>query len=159
MDLVIVRAPLVYGPGNPGNFFTLLRIIGKGIPLPLASVHNQRSYLYVENLTNALFCCVSNPSAAGQMYLVSDLEIVSTPELIRRVASALGCPARLVPFPPRLLRLAGRLLNKSSTVDSVLGSLSVDCSKIQRELSWKPPYSMVQGLKKTADWFKTHVKL
>ena len=158
MEVVVVRAPLVYGPGNPGNFLTFLGIIAKGIPLPLASIHNQKSFLYVENLANALACCATNSNAAGQTYLVSDLEDVSIPELIRRVASALGRPARLVPFPPGLLRLAGQLFNKSAAVNSVLGSLSVDCRKIQRELNWKPPYSMGQGLQKTAEWFKCQLK-
>ena len=100
IEVVIIRAPLVYGPGNPGNFLSLLRIVSKGIPLPLASIKNKRSLIYVGNLVDALATCASHPGAAGQTYLVSDGEDVSTPELIRRTASALGAPARLLPFPP-----------------------------------------------------------
>ncbi|KAF0220654.1 MAG: NAD-dependent [Geobacteraceae bacterium] len=153
MEVVIIRAPLVYGPGNPGNFLSLLCIIAKGIPLPLASINNRKSFLYAENLADALACCATNPAAAGQTYLVSDREDVSTPELIRRVASALGRPARLIPFPTDLMRLAGRMLGKSSAVERLVGSLQVDNSKIQKELGWKPPFTMQEGLQSTAEWF------
>jgi nucleoside-diphosphate-sugar epimerase len=153
MEVVIVRAPLVYGPGNPGNFLSLLRTIAKGIPLPLASVYNRKSFLYVENLADALACCVFNPNAAGHTYLVSDGEDVSTPELIRRVASAMEKPARLFPFPTGLMRYAGKLFGKSSAVERLVGSLQVDSSRIRRELGWKPPLTMEQGLVKTVAWF------
>lgn len=156
MEVVVVRAPLVYGPGNPGNFLSLLRIVSKGSPLPLASICNLKSFLYVENLVDTLVCCATHPNAAGQTYLVSDGEDISTPELIRRVADALGKSARLFPFPPALMRLAGKLTGKSDTVDRLLGSLVIDSSKIRRELGWKPPYSMEQGLRETAEWFKRH---
>ena len=154
MKVVVVRAPLVYGPGNPGNFLSLLRIIAKGIPLPLSSVCNLKSFLYVENLAGSLVCCAIHPNATGQTYLVSDGEDVSTPELIRRVAAALGRPARLFPFPPSLMRFAGKLFGKSDAVERLVGSLTIDSSKIHRELGWKPPYTMEQGLKETAEWFK-----
>ena len=154
MAVVIVRAPLVYGPGNPGNFLSLLRIIAKGIPLPFASVSNQKSFLYVENLADALSRCAIHPSAAGQTFLVSDGEDISTPELIRRLASAVGRPARLFPFPTGLMRFAGRMLGKSSAVERLAGSLQVDSSKIQRKLDWVPPFTMEEGLKETANWFK-----
>jgi len=154
MEVVIVRPPLVYGPGNPGNFLSLLRIIAKGSPLPLSSVCNLKSFLYVENLASSLVCCVAHQKAAGQTYLVSDGEDVTTPELIRRVAAALGRPARLFPFPPSLMRFAGKLFGKADAVERLVGSLTIDSSKIQRELGWKPPYTMEQGLKETAEWFK-----
>ena len=93
---------------------------------------------------------------AGRTYLVSDDEDISTPELIRRVAAALGRPARLFPFPPSLMRFAGKLFGKSDAVERLVGSLTIDSSKIQRELGWKPPYTMEQGLKETAEWFKEH---
>jgi nucleoside-diphosphate-sugar epimerase len=154
MELVVVRAPLVYGPGNPGNFLSLIRIIAKGIPLPLASIHNRKSFLYVDNLADALACCATHPNAAGQAYLVSDGEDVSTPELIKRVSAVLGKPARLLPFPPGLMRIAGRVLGRSSAVERLVGSLQVDSSKIHRELGWTPPFTMEQGLGKTAEWFR-----
>lgn len=154
MEVVIVRAPLVYGPGNPGNFLSLLRNIAKGTPLPLASIYNYKSFLYVENLTDALALCATHPDAAGQTYLVADGEDISTPELIRRVASALGRPSRLFPFPPVFMRFAGKFLGKSAAVERLLGSLQVDSSKIRKELGWTPPFTMEQGLAETAKWFK-----
>lgn len=153
MELVVVRAPLVYGPGNPGNFLSLLRIIAKGIPLPLASISNQKSFLYVENLADALVCCATHPAAAGQTYLVSDNEAVSTPELIRRTAAALGVPARLFPVPASLMQLAGTVTGKRAAVNRLLGSLTVDSSRIRRELGWQPPFTMTEGLRETAEWF------
>lgn len=155
MEVVIVRAPLVYGPGNPGNFLSLLSIIANGIPLPLASVCNLKSFLYVKNLADALAACAIHPSAAGQTYLVSDGEDVSTPELIRRVASALGRPARLFPFPTGLMRFAEKMLGNSTSVEQLVGSLRVDNSKIRRELDWVPPFTMTEGLQETAAWYTT----
>ena len=157
MEVVIARSPLVYGPGNPGNFLSLLRVISKGIPLPLASVCNQKSFLYVGNLVDALACCASHPNAAGQTYLVSDGEDVSTPELIRRVAAALGKPARLFPVPPGLMRTCGRILGRSSAVERLLGSLQVDITKIRCELGWNPPFTMEEGLDATAERFACKV--
>jgi len=153
MEVVVIRAPLVYGPGNPGNFLSLLRIVAKGIPLPLASIKNRRSLIYVGNLVDALVLCASHPAAAGKTYLVSDGDDVSTPELIRRTAAAFGIKSALFPFPPALMRLAGRITGKVSAVDRLLGSLAVDSSAIRRELGWKPPFTMEQGLAVTAEWF------
>jgi nucleoside-diphosphate-sugar epimerase len=95
-----------------------------------------------------------HPKAAGQTYLVSDGEDVSSAELIRRTANALGKKARLFSFPANVMRLAGKVIGKSEAFDRLLGSLTVDTSKICRELEWKPPYTMEQGLQKTAEWFK-----
>lgn len=154
MEVVIIRAPLVYGPGSPGNFLSLLRIVSKSIPLPLASITNQRSLLYVGNLVDALAACATHPVAAGKTYLVSDGTDVSTPELIRQTAAALAVPARLLPFPVSLMRLAGKLTGKNGAVNRLTGSLTVDSSKIRRELGWVPPFTMEEGLKETAEWFK-----
>jgi nucleoside-diphosphate-sugar epimerase len=158
MDVVIIRAPLVYGPGNPGNFLSILRIVTKKLPLPLASVVNKRSLIYAGNLVDALTICAKHPAAAGQTYLVSDGEDVSTPELIRRTAKALGLPARLFSVPGSLIRLAGKLTGKSATVNRLTGSLTVDTSKIRQELGWKPPFTMEEGLAATAEWFKRQQK-
>lgn len=154
MEVVIVRAPLVYGPGNPGNFLSLLRAIVSGIPLPLASVRNSKSFLYVDNLADALARCAIHPAAAGKTYLISDGAEVSTPELIRHLASALGKPVRLLPFPAALIRFVGKILGRSSTVEQLIGSLRVDSSKIRRELGWTPPFTMAQGLRNTAEWYQ-----
>lgn len=154
MEVVIIRAPLVYGPRNPGNFLSFLRIVLKSIPLPLASISNRRSLLYVGNLVDALAVCATHPNAAGQTYLVSDGEDVSTPELVRRTASALGVPARLFHFPIPLMMLASKLTGKSAAVNRLTGSLTVDSSKIRNELGWEPPFTMDEGLQATAQWFK-----
>lgn len=154
MEVVIVRAPLVYGPGNPGNFLSLLRIISKGIPLPLASITNKRSLVYVGNLVDALATCVVHPEVAGRTYLVSDGEDVSTPELTRRIAKALCVTARLFPVPVSFMKLVAKLSGKSAAVNRLTGSLTVDSSKIRRELGWAPPFTMDEGLRETAEWFK-----
>lgn len=158
MELVIIRPPLVYGPGVKANFLELIKTIQRGVPLPFAQVRNRRSFIYNENLVDAILACCLRPEATDKTYLVSDGEEVSTPELIRRIASALGRPARLVPFPGSLLRLAGVFTGKTAAMDRLLGSLVVDSSAIRRELGWTPPFTMAEGLKKTADWFKNSIK-
>ena len=154
IEVVIVRPSLVYGPGVKANFLKMMQTIQCGIPLPFASITNQRSLLYVGNLADALATCATHPAAAGKTYLVSDGEDVSTPELISQTATALGVPARLLPFPVSLMRLAGKLTGKNGAVNRLTGSLTVDSSKIRRELGWKPPFTMEEGLRETAEWFK-----
>jgi nucleoside-diphosphate-sugar epimerase len=152
LQVVIVRPPLVYGPGAPGNYAQMLAAVARGVPLPFASVRNHRSLVYVGNLVDALIACAAHPAAAGQTYLVSDGEDVSTPELLRRLARALGVAPRLFPCPALLLRLAGRVSGRSAQVERLLGSLQVDSGKIRRELNWLPPYTLQQGLHIGADW-------
>jgi nucleoside-diphosphate-sugar epimerase len=137
----------------------MLEVVERGIiPLPLASINNHRSLIYLGNLVDGIVTSVNHPDAAGKTYLVSDGEDVSTPELIRRMATALGRPEKLFPFPTSMMRLAGKLTGKSDAVGRLLGSLTVDSSKIRRELGWKPPYTMEEGLKETAEWFKHSYK-
>ncbi|HET9114369.1 MAG TPA: SDR family oxidoreductase [Burkholderiales bacterium] len=150
LQVVIVRPPLVYGAGVKGNFAQMLRAVARGVPLPLASVDNRRDLLYVGNLVDALLRCAVHPAAAGQTFLLSDGEPVSTPELLRRLAQALGVAGRLFPFPPALLKLAGKLTGRSAQIERLLGSLQIDSGKIRRELDWQPPYSLEQGLRDTA---------
>lgn len=149
MEVVIVRPPLVYGAGVKGNFAQMLKILVKGIPLPLASIKNRRSLIYVGNLVDALTLCAMHPAAANQTYLVSDGEDISTSDLLRQLGAAMGHPARLFPCPPILLKMAGRLTGKSDQVERLLGSLQVDSSKIRRELGWIPPFSLQAGLRNT----------
>jgi UDP-N-acetyl-alpha-D-quinovosamine dehydrogenase len=153
MELVILRAPLVYGPSNPGNALLLFHAVERRRPLPLASVRNHRSLIYLGNLVDAITLCCTHPRASGQTYLVSDHEDVSTPELIRRIAAAFGAPARLFPFPPALMSLAAALLGKRAAAQRLLGSLTVDSSRIARDLAWRPPFTVQQGLSATAQWF------
>jgi nucleoside-diphosphate-sugar epimerase len=154
MEVTIIRPPLVYGPGVKANLLNLLKAVDRGLPLPLASIANGRSLIYLDNLVDAISVAIKHPRAAGQTYLVSDCDDVSTPELIRRMATALGRSARLVPFPPALMRLAGRMLGKGAAVERLLESLVVDSGKIRRDLDWKPPYTMAEGLAATAKWYK-----
>jgi nucleoside-diphosphate-sugar epimerase len=116
-------------------------------------VHNRRSLIYLGNLVDALACCVKDVRAAGQTYLVSDGEDLSTPELIRRLAKALELPARLWPVPLSVLRWIGSVTGKQAMIDRLLGSLQVDSSKIRKEIDWYPPYSVDQGFSETAAWY------
>ncbi len=154
MEVVILRPPLVYGPGVKANMYRLFKLVNNGIPLPFAMINNLRSLLYIGNLVDAVRVSMDHPAAAGEVFLVSDGEDASTPELIRRIAHALGRPERLFPFPPTLMRQLGRISGKSGEIERLLDSLVIDTSKIRRVLSWKPPYKMEEGLKQTADWFK-----
>lgn len=155
LQVAIVRPPLVYGPGVKGNFAQMLGVVARGVPLPLASVHNQRSLIYLGNLVDALIACATQPAAAGQTYLLSDGEDVSTPDLLRQLARGMGVPSRLFPCPPALLRFAATLAGKSQQLERLLGSLQVDSDKIRRDLNWVPPYSVQQGLQATAQWHRT----
>lgn len=157
LEITVVRPPLVYGAEAPGNVAEMLRFLGKRVPLPLASVHNRRSLIYVKNLVDALIACATHPAAAGQTYLVSDNEDISTPELLRLLGAAMGLPAILLPCPPALFGLVGRLSGKSAQIESLLGSLQIDSAKIRRELGWLPPYTLQQGLQETAEWYRDHV--
>jgi nucleoside-diphosphate-sugar epimerase len=144
LELVIVRPPLVYGPRVRANFLALMRAIARGWPLPLASIDNRRSLVYVGNLCDAIAACVESPGAAGRTFYVADGEPLSTPELCRAIGHALGRPARLFPFPPALL-----------PVERLTGSLEVDDSAIRNELGWRPPFSMEEGLRATAQWYRS----
>lgn len=154
LKLTVLRSPLVYGPGVKANFLALLRAVDRGWPLPLSSVHNRRSLIYVGNLVDTIVRCAERPEAAGRTYLVSDGEPVSTPNLIRAIARALDRPARLFPFPPRLLERAGALAGRTETVRRLTRSLEVDDSAIRRELGWRPPYTFEEGIRLTAQWFR-----
>ena len=158
LEVVIVRPPLVYGAGVKGNFAQLLSVLMRGIPLPLASIRNQRDLIYVGNLVDALIACATHPAAVGQTYLVSDGEGVSTPDLIRNLAQALGKFNLVFPFPIYVMRFCAGLFGKSAAVDRLTQSLQIDSSKIRKELSWKPPCTMQQGLQATADWYLQSIK-
>jgi len=153
MEIVIVRPPLVYGPGVAGNFLTLLSWMDRGIPLPLASVENQRSLVGINNLINLLVLCLSHPRAAGEVFLASDGEDISTPELLRRTAQSLGKLSHLFPFPVSLLRMMAWFMAKGDVCDRLCGSLTVDSNKARRLLGWSPVSSVDDELRRTADWY------
>jgi len=157
LQIVIVRPPLVYGGGAPGNFATLVKAVSRGIPLPLASVRNLRSLIYVGNLVDALITCATHPAASGQTYLVCDGEDISTAALIQKLADALGRNSRSFHFPAALLRAGAAVMGRSAQADSLIGSLRVNDAKIRGELGWIPPYTLEQGLRATADWYHQHL--
>ncbi len=154
MELVLIRPPLVYGPGVKANFLRLLGWVASGLPLPFASVHNRRSLIYLGNLVDSIAHCAEHPAARGP-FLVSDEETVSTPELVSRIARALGRPARLMPAPPALLRAAGTIAGRRGEIRRLIGNLVVDPSKARRMLDWRPPCTLDEGLAETARWFKS----
>ncbi len=149
LEVVILRPPLVYGPGVKANFLRLMRMVERGWPLPLGAIRNRRSLLYLGNFADAIRLCVEHPDAAGQTFLLDDGEPVSTPQLIRAVARAMGRPARLPAVPVGMLGLAGALLGKRAAVARLTESLFVDSSAIRTCLGWMPPYTLEQGLAET----------
>lgn len=156
MEVVILRPPLVYGPKAKANFATLLKTIDLGIPLPLKKIQNSRSLIYLGNLVDAIIASVKIPAAAGQTYLLSDDEPVSTPGLIQKIAEALNRPSRVFPMPIVLMKFIAKLFGKTAAVDRLIQSLVVDSSKIRKQLAWQPPYTMSQGLQVTADWYRSN---
>lgn len=153
MELVIVRPPIVYGLGVKANFASMMQWVARGIPLPLGSIHNRRSMVALDNLVDLLVACISHPAAAGQTFLVSDGEDVSTTELLRRTAAAMGKPSRLIPVPKVLLSFGAYLLGKRDFAQRLCGSLQVDITKTCKILDWKPPLTLDQGLKKAVVGF------
>jgi nucleoside-diphosphate-sugar epimerase len=153
LAVAIVRPPLVYGPGVKANFLRLLRLVDRGVPLPLGSVRNQRSLIGVWNLCDLIVACATHPAAAGETFLASDQRDLSTPELIRLIGHALGRPARLFPFPVTALRQAGRLAGQGDAVERLVGSLQVDSTKATRLLGWQPVVGVEEGLRRTGEWY------
>ena len=154
MEVVILRPPLVYGPGVRGNFLSLLRLVHRGLPLPLGAVRNRRSLLNLGNLADAIGLCLAHPDAPGGTFLLRDGEDLSTPELVRRLARALERHAPLFPVPVGLLKLGAGCIGKSAQAGRLLGSLTVDDRLIRQELAWNPPFTVDEGLAETAAWFR-----
>lgn len=153
MEVVIIRPPLVYGPGVKGNFARLVRWGRKGVPLPFGALQNRRSLLALDNLVSFIALCADSaksPKAANEVFLISDGEDVSTAELLRKVARAYGTKAHLIPVPPGWMRFGARLLGKSAMADRLLGSLVIDSSKARELLDWQPVVTMDEQLRKMA---------
>ncbi len=157
MEVVILRPPMVYGPGVKGNFLRLLKIVDSGIPLPFSLVNNQRSLIYLNNLTGVIAACLTDPAAVGRTYMVSDGEDISTAQLITQMAHALEKPVRLWPCPLRLMELAGILAGRSDEISKLLGSLCINSNKIRNELGWVPSHTLTQGLSQIAAWHHRQV--
>jgi nucleoside-diphosphate-sugar epimerase len=154
MEMVIVRPPLIYGPGVKANFASMMRWVSRGIPLPLGGIHNARSMVALDNLVDLLVTCLKHPAAAGQTFLVSDGDDVSTTDLLRRTARAMGKRALLLPVPASLLEMVGALLGRRAMVQRLCGSLQVNIDKTRSILGWAPPLSLDEGLKKAVKGLK-----
>lgn len=156
MQVVIVRPPLVYGPGVKANFAAMMRAVQRGLPLPFASVtHNRRSFVALDNLVDLLITCIDHPAAANQTFLVSDGEDLSTADLLRRLGQAMGRPARLFPVPPTLLQAGADLLGKGDVAQRLLGNLQVDISHTRETLGWTPPITVDEGLRRAVAGLRT----
>jgi UDP-glucose 4-epimerase len=153
METVIIRPPLVYGPGVRANFLRLLRLVDRQLPMPLASVNNRRSLVSVWNLCDLVSRTLTHSAAAGQTFMVSDGLDLTTPDLIRRMASAMGRRTRLLPVPEKLLLLAGALLGKKAEVMRLCGSLAVDIRATRDRLDWAPALSVDEGIARTVAWY------
>jgi len=155
MEVVIIRPPLVYGPGVRANFAAMMRWLRRGVPLPLGAIDNRRSLVALDNLVDLILTCLTHPAAANQTFLVSDGQDVSTTQLLRRMGRAMQRPARLVPVPAGWLKEAAMLLGKGDMAQRLCGSLQVDIEKTRRLLAWQPPLTLDQGLRKTVESLDT----
>jgi nucleoside-diphosphate-sugar epimerase len=153
MEVVIIRPPLIYGPGVKANFQSMMYWLSKGIPLPLGAIHNQRSLVALDNLIDLIVTCIRHPSAANQIFMAGDGEDLSTTEMLQRMAAALGKKAWLIPVPKFLLVCGARLLGKQAMAQSLCGSLQVDISKARDLLDWNPPVRVDEALRKTAHYY------
>ena len=153
MQWVVVRPPLVYGPGVRGNFLTLLRSVFRRLPLPLGSLHNRRSMVSVFNLSDFVCLLLDHPAAANSRFLVSDQHDLSTPDLLRSIAAALDCPSRILPCPELALHMAATMLGRRSVTQRLCSSLVVDTQKTADTLRWRAPFTLSWGLRRTAEWF------
>ncbi len=156
MAVVILRPPLLYGPGVKANFLKLIQLVDRGIPLPLGGIPNRRSLLSLTNFSDLISRCVTDDRAAGETFTVCDGDDVSTEELVKRIAQALGKKPRIVPVPERLMKLAGQLTGKAAQVQRLCNSLQIDSSHVCDTLRWKPPISMGNELARVAEWYRKH---
>jgi nucleoside-diphosphate-sugar epimerase len=147
LGVVVIRPPLVYGPGAKANFAALVRAVESGIPLPFGAIANRRSLVGRDNLVDFILTCLDHPAAHGQTFFVSDGEDISTTTLIYRIATAMKRPARLIPVPPALLWAAAAVAGKRAVAQRLLGSLQVDISKARTLLGWTPPVTVDEGLR------------
>lgn len=154
MEVVIIRSPLVYGPGVKANFLSMMNWLRRGIPLPLGGVtKNRRSFVFIDNLVSMIIACINHPAAANQTFLVSDDEDLSTAGLLDRMALVLGCSSKLITIPTALITLGARLIGRSDISQRLCGSLQVDINKTKGFLGWSPPVSVGEGLRQTAEHF------
>lgn len=159
LEIVVIRPPLVYGPGAPGNMGRLLRLINSGFPLPFASIHNRRSLISVDNLVDFIVTCIGHPKASNQSFLVSDGEDISTTELLKKAAKAMGKRIFLLPVPLGMMRFVAKLLRKEKVTYRLFDSLQVDILKARSLLGWTPPFSVDEGLRRMVQDSSTTVQI
>jgi len=157
LEVVIIRAPLIYGPNAKGNFDSMVKWLRRGVPLPLGSIDNRRSLVGLDNLCDLISCCVDHRAAAGQTFMVSDGEDLSTTELLRRTSYALGVKPRLINVPQSLFEFGAKLFSREDLAQRLFGSLQVDISKTKELLNWTPPISVDEGLHKAVSRYKDPV--
>jgi len=153
LEPVIIRPPLVYGPGVGGNFLRMLNIVRKGIPLPFRSVDNARSLVSIFNLCDFVVRCLDHPAAANQIFNVSDGRDLSTPGMLEAIGVAMSRDVRLWRFPPQLLRVILASVGRGDDFDRLFGSLSVNTDKARDVIGWKPVMSVSEGFQETVDWY------
>ena len=154
LEVIIIRPPLVYGPGVKANFKSLMRIAERNIPLPLGAIRNKRSFVAVDNLVDLINICVDHPDAVNKVFLVSDDSDISTPELVTLMANAFGSKAHLLNISPRLLKLIAKIIGKQSIVDRLCDDFQIDIKHTKDTLGWKPRISMTEGIRRCADHIK-----
>lgn len=154
LEIVIIRPPLVYGPGVKANFLALMKLSQRNLPIPLGSVNNKRSFVALDNLVDLINTCVDHPNASNKVFLVSDDSDVSTSELLTLMAAAFGRKARLLNIRPGLLKLTARILRKRSIVDRLCDDFQIDIQHTKDTLSWKPRISMIEGIRQCAEHIK-----
>ena len=149
LEIIILRLPLVYGPGVKANFKNLIKISSMGLPLPFKGINNRRSFLYLGNLVDAIMTCLQHPKAVGETFLVSDGQDISTPDLIKMIAAVMNKKPILFSLHPGILKLLCKIAGKSEELKKLRGTLVIDSSKIRNLLSWKPPFTLGEGIRKT----------
>lgn len=154
LEVTIIRPPLVHGPGVGGNLLTLMKLVSRGLPLPLGAVRNRRSLIHVENLADVLALCTEHPNAVGAVFTVSDGMDLSTADLVRRLAEGMEKTARLVPVPVLLLKLGLGVFGKAGVYDRLAGDLVIDPSTVMMQLNWEPPVPVDDGLKTMGAWYR-----
>ena len=155
MEVVVIRPPLVYGPGVRANFLRLIRLVDRRLPLPLGAIQNRRSLIYVGNLADLIVAAASSPAAAGSTLLAADGEDMSTPQLVTEIGRALGQPARLIDVPVGLLRIGGAVTGLGAEIGRLADSLVVDASETRERLGWRPPFSVREGIAETVRWYRS----
>ena len=146
MEIVIIRPPLVYGPGVKANFASLIKLVNKGIPLPFGAIQNKRSMLAINNLVSFIKLCMAAPDAANHVFLIADEDSLSTTQLLNNIAQAYARPVRLIPVPASWIAFCAKLIGKQNLTDRLFGNLQIDTSKAVQLLGWKPATNMKQQL-------------